>query len=430
MSEKTPTSFEERLGRIAADKPTVQAQTPRDPMRKDRKRGFSAKILIIPMVAAAVVIGSVAYAAHWLTSTDLPLRKMARDAMINMLPAATSTTGYDGLIHSGPKEMEMGYVGWEYPATHVALKEHRDLKVDTLVVPNTKDDSSPKSVRFEPNSACTLRAPQPDQVVHNVRLMDASRYTKLHLFSKTELAEAVIDRIAGMRSSKANYKNAAIAEGRMGTVDVYVTDTSAPVYLVLGVLDKDVLWNIHLAPGAQLGHVALIGNKSAFSAPAGDYTYEALRIHDFLDEDAIYDNEEPQPCMVAPWREPQSWWTTAERLNHPIDAGHYQHIWNTNVQGYAAFDTWYRAQTGTAANVNAVEAIKAAHALVGPLPQSPIALSKNSTRVIHLASSDYMATSEAQIVAIHEELLLAAVGGDLLALTPPPMDRSELEMEQ
>ena len=64
MSEKTPTSFEERLGRIAADKSTVQAQTPRDPMRKDRKRGFSAKILIIPMVAAAVVIVSISCVSH------------------------------------------------------------------------------------------------------------------------------------------------------------------------------------------------------------------------------------------------------------------------------------------------------------------------------------------------------------------------------
>lgn len=430
MSDKNSTSFEERIGRIKADRHTAQPETPPELSRKNRKGGITAQTLIIPMMAVTVVIGSLVYAAHWITSTDLPLRKMAWDAFANMLPAATSTKRYDGLIQSGPEELEMGYVGWEYPVTHVALKEHRDLKIDALVAPKAQDGSAPKTVRFDPNKACTLRAPQADQVVHNVRLMEPSRYTELHLFSKEELAKAVLDRAVGLRRGKANYRNAAIAKGRMGVVDIYVTDTSAPVYLVLGVLDKDVLWNIHLAPDARLGHVALIGNKSAFSAPAGNYTYEALRIHDFLDEDAIYHNEEPQPCMVAPWREPQTWWTTAERLDHPIDAKHYQHIWDTNVQGYAAFDAWYHTQTGTAANVNAVEAIKAAHALVGPLPQSPIATSRNSARVMHLSASDYMATSEAQIVAIHEDLLLAAAGGDVSALTPPPMDRSSLEIEQ
>ena len=137
MSDKKPTSFEERLGRIAAGKPTAKDQTLPDPKLKESKRRVAAKALIAPIVAGAMVIGAVAYAAYWITSTNLPLRQMAWDALANVMPAATSTTRYDGLINSGPEELKMGYVGWEYPITHVALKKHQDLKVDTLLAPKT-----------------------------------------------------------------------------------------------------------------------------------------------------------------------------------------------------------------------------------------------------------------------------------------------------
>jgi hypothetical protein len=277
-------------------------------------------------------------------------------------------------------------------------------------------------IRFSNNDNCTLRRPRSGEVVHNVNFNKIGHYSDTHAFSKEELAKAAIDRVEGIRAHSKHYKNAAIAKGRMGQVDVFVTDTSAPVYLVLQIFDKDVIWNLHLAEGVTLAHVAMIGNKSGFAAPAGDYSYEALRIRDFVAKDDLFDNANIRRCMIAPWRPITDDWPLLGKQDDVHSASTYQGQLRGNREGYAAYAAWYRSQLGVMPDTNVVTALIAASALVGPMPQTPLPRNPVLRQQVHMAQTDYVAYSTAELDALHVDLLVAAAGGDLANIRSSVME--------
>ena len=413
---------EERRG-MAGPKASSKPVAPRT--RISGIAGRTKGGLIVIAALCLSVLGSGAYAFKQFTGgLDVSLSEYAMDKMLNVVAREPTVSDYDGLLTSGPKERKLGDTGWELPPAYVLAAGRSDLTFEAIAVSAASstdaDGKAPKPAvsTFALNDQCTLRRPKADEVVHNVTLADTSRYTHIHSFSKQELAEAVVDRVAGITAHKRHYKNAATAQGRMGQVDVYVTDTSAPVYLVLQVFDKDVLWNIHLAEGAQLGHVAMIGNRTGFAAPDGGYSYEALRIRDFVAEEDLYENEERRPCMLAPWRKAQADWP----LMGKQDDQHSAHIYRDQLrrlqQGYAAYAEWYGGEVGVTPDTNLVTANRAATVLVGPLPDAPVTQEALAGRQLYLADNDYVAFGTAELDALHVDLLVAAAGGDLATLKP------------
>lgn len=214
---------------------------------------------------------------------------------------------------------------------------------------------------------------------------------------------------------------AATAEGRMGQIDVVVTDRSAPVYLVLQSFNRDILWNIHLGPEVTLAHIAMIGNKSGFAAPKGPHSYEALRIEDFIDTDSFFENDKPRPCMILPGRAPQPDWKLLQLAADPnnVSVSTYKGQLDTITLLHGAFANWYRDTLGVDPNLNLTESVSAANALVGPQPAQPIAMQPISQRQLFLTQSDFVAFGKDQMLAHHDTLLSAAAGGDPDRIKPP-----------
>lgn len=422
-------TFQDRLDRMQRE--NGGGSLPDRPIRSKppARKGGGARLVGFSIIAVlgVGVFGAALYGLRQFNgSVDVPLRQIASNFLANAVSRTPTPASYDGLLSSGPKERKEYDTGWELPSPYVAAPGRTDLLLEQVAVlgPTEQDaaDISPEVTTFALNTECTLRSPQAGDVVHNVRLDDTARYTTTHMFSKEELAHAVHDRIEGITRNPKHYKNAAIAKGRMGQVDVFVTDTSAPVYLVLQSFNRDILWNIQLAEGVELAHVAMIGNKSGFAAPAGSFTFEGLRIEDFLERDTLYKNGEMRPCMIAPFNAPDPNWRLMEKVNFQSNSSHYQTFLTNLTEGHAAFSAWYGQQLGVDSDQNLTTALKAAHALVGPVPATPVIFTPLKERDLHVAQNDYVAFGDDQLVAIHDDLLLAATGGDLSVLKQSPME--------
>lgn len=432
--------FQERLDRIQSERehdrqslpevrnaPVDRMAVKKQPrMKKSSPNAPLVKAAALVAVTVVAIVGAGAFAVSKVNaSVDLPLRQMALDFISDAVAVTPTSRTYDGLLDSGPKNLKLNDVGWEIPASMVAAAGRQDITLAQIAVASA--DAQPVQgsvVPFSNNSSCTLRAPRAGEVVRNVRLNNTAKYTHAHLFSKAELAKAVGDRIEGITRDPKHYKNAAIPKGRMGQVDVYVTDTSGPVYLVLQTFNRDVLWNVHLAPDATLAHVAIIGNKSGFAAPQGDYTYEAIRIEDFVEEDKMWDNSEMRTCMVVPWRKAEADWPLLQKQNDGRDASTYRNQLKGIVQGFAAYNRWYMSQLGVDADHNLTAAFSAAHVLSGQPPAMPITTRSIEQRKLHVAQSDYIAFGDAQLEQLHNDLLLTATDGDLSILKTSKMVRA------
>ncbi len=111
---------------------------------------------------------------------------------------------------------------------------------------------------IRPISGCRLTAPLEGTVVGHVTAGSTGLDLPLRTYSDRDLAGAVQGlvnkyRETGLASAQVPYGLAYEA------YDVAVTETRAPVYLVLENTPRNRIWNIHLAPGAQVERVVLLG---------------------------------------------------------------------------------------------------------------------------------------------------------------------------
>ena len=274
---------------------------------------------------------------------------------------------------------------------------------------------------FDANPECTLRKPRAGEVVHNVRLEDATGLTDLHVVSDVQLGAALAKHIEGVTAHDKHHQIGTTANGRMGRVDVFVTDTSAPVYLVLQALGGNVLWNVHRGPGVQISHVALIGDTPGAILP-GDIELEAIRIRDFVGQDEFGANDEVRPCMVRPYRAPEPHWPAQQKANDNNTL--FVNQIHTFATGFRAFNAWLTGVTGQDANTNLVAAQGAAHVLVGPVPAGQLGYNRIEGRTLNLVRSDRVYNGDEELYEAHLELLTAAFGGDPLGIDPAPMERA------
>lgn len=126
--------------------------------------------------------------------------------------------------------------GWSIPSPGIATADRAVLNLADISVGFDAEalPADPAAlVPFAVNAECTLQKPRPSDVVYNVRMQAGTLPSKTHVFSNTSLSDALIDHIEGVHASAKHYKYGTRARGRMYSVDVFVTDTTAPVYLVL-----------------------------------------------------------------------------------------------------------------------------------------------------------------------------------------------------
>lgn len=115
---------------------------------------------------------------------------------------------------------------------------------------------------IRPILGCRLTPPQPGSVVGHVVAGNGGVATALATYNDTHLAAEVQAFVEYYRKTgKADDapKPAPAYEAH----DVAVTETGAPVYLVLESGPGNRLWNIHLAEGARIERVVLLGGDQA-----------------------------------------------------------------------------------------------------------------------------------------------------------------------
>lgn len=115
---------------------------------------------------------------------------------------------------------------------------------------------------IRPILGCRLTPPQPGTVVGHVVAGASGVATALATYNDSHLAagvQAFVDHYRRTGAPDPRPKPAPVYEA----YDVAVTETSAPVYLVLESGPGNRLWNIHLADGARIERVVLLGADQA-----------------------------------------------------------------------------------------------------------------------------------------------------------------------
>ncbi len=296
--------------------------------------------------------------------------------------------------------------------------------VDAPELP-TGDTALGRLIGFERNAMCNLRQPLPSEKIMNLRIQTALMTAPVQAFSQEQLANRLIGNIENVTQDGRDYDPTAQVTGQKTAMDVFVTDSSAPIYLVLQNLGSGVIWNIHTAPDVTIAHVAIISSGfSGLVAPPDDASFEALLVSDFVSRHEFGADDVIRDCMIRPWRKPQPDWIASIKA---ADGNMlYENQVHTYQKGYEAYNAWFTKTLGVDASTNLVTARDAAHALLGPAPAEPITYQSMAGQDVYVMRTDHMftgdtATRQSITDDLHNNLLLAAIGGGVDALNPDPM---------
>lgn len=325
----------------------------------------------------------------------------------------------------------MSNQGPVYASPLIAHAGDTPLNLDnvlTQVSLPTGDTSIANVIPIARNGDCTLRTPAADEKVMGVRIENALLPAPLHSFSDRQLTGRVLENIEAVTQGKVETVAQMDTQGQKTSLDVVLTDTSAPLYLVLQNMGPGIVWNLHAAPDVQIAHVAIIG--SDFSGVANiqqDTTIEALLVSDFIGPHQYGADDTPRACMIRPWRAAEADWIGS--LKSAAGSLVYQNQMYSYTKGYEAYNNWYTDALGVSAATNTVTARDAAHVLLGAAPETPVTYAQLAGRDIHMMEADHLFLGDANsrsaaVQALHEDLLTAAVGGDLGALNPPVLERN------
>lgn len=200
-------------------------------------------------------------------------------------------------------------------------------------------------------------------------------------------------------------------DDRLHVVDVVITATDAPVYLVLAG-GRNIMWNIHKAENARIDRVAVIG-----------VTHTAIANLDAAVPVSAIGEKAAARCQIRPARAPKDHWSLVEKArNGNKDAkegvGKASKI-------YTTYNKWFTNTFGVPSEANTIGFEKMSHAIVGPVPASLDARvvynSLDGARVL-AASADHMffAPSRSEYEKIRSQLVKekarAIFGSDLTAL--------------
>jgi hypothetical protein len=189
-------------------------------------------------------------------------------------------------------------------------------------------------------------------------------------------------------------------------IDVIVTETSAPVYLVLQTGFAGMIWHVVTAPGVRIAHVAAVGpGGMGVSLP-----------------DLATPVEFVERCAPRPVREPAPHWDLFHRIGSDASYEAKARGW------FADYDSWFRGAFGQGVEGVTVGGFAADHVLAGPVPAAPVAWRPfQGATVVHGPVASAFAGSKAEaerpFSAVQTALATAAAGGSLDMILPPVMER-------
>lgn len=337
-------------------------------------------------------------------------------------------------LESSPRisSIEHTYRGDVLPSPAVLATDGQKLFVTDLFADFQagKDSSEPTNIiQYENIASCAPRRPTSDEKIMGVRLFEAQEPTQIQAFDKAEMANALLQglrvsinfrrqiRLGEKEIRKLTYTQLGQAQGHMKSVDVILTDTSAPLYLVLQTQNGNTLWNLHLATGVKLSHVVLVSDgKAALSGLPTKASFEAMDINDFDTQP-----DSGSDCMIRPWRKPQPNWIAWQKAQDGNTL--FTNQLATFNKGHAAYNDWYQVAFGVDASSGTLAAKSAAHVLLGPKPEKTLPYHMIGGNDLLIAQTDYLIKGDAQtraarVTQLHSDLMHAALGGGLETLWP------------
>ncbi|MBT8409253.1 MAG: hypothetical protein KJN93_06485 [Alphaproteobacteria bacterium] len=269
---------------------------------------------------------------------------------------------------------------------------------------------------IEPSASCApQRGPADDEIFTPVQIGASEHRAGLAMYSDAQLAGLTLKWVES-QSNRARKPDAA-PPGK-GTyiqqVNVYLTDTSGPLYLVLQSTTTGKLWNIQALPGVEIAHVVVIGAGAMALRPApGSYQTEFIRTS--------------TNCAAHPGRQPAEHWDMWQRAGSQIED--YEGKARERADEYAA---WFTGIFGRSPEDGVFGAWDAPHILVGPAPANNDAridyAPVDGASVLVAAFDHIFSGTQAEITAaqsqVQGELAKLAIGGDLSLLRPEPMERT------
>jgi hypothetical protein len=211
---------------------------------------------------------------------------------------------------------------------------------------------------IRPISGCRLTAPLKGTVVGHATSGETSLTLPMLTYNDTNLAGAVQGFVDGYRttgSTKVTYPSGLAYDA----YDVAVTETRAPVYLVLENSVRNRIWNIHTVPGVQIERVVLLGGDHA-----GVANLDPVVPVEVLPGDAM------AACGIEP--------------AYPLNPGHrFFEVLKDGPETYkteseatyivmqdriAAYNTWFRDSFGVLADETRAGFAESTVSVIGPQP--------------------------------------------------------------
>ena len=265
-----------------------------------------------------------------------------------------------------------------------------------------------ENLRF--SGGCTFTAPKPDEILANVQVDGSQMGSVVHVVSRETMGERTKTYIENYKVGH-DVVPLSGSDDRMGIVDVVVTEKTKPVYLVIA-YSSPTIFNIQLAEGASLSHIALVGFGAAGIANVDPSVPIEVLIGKAM-----------QLCNVTPVRQPADHWQFVQ--NAKEDPG-LKDVLAKNFSMYNSFSSWYRQNFGVSSGPDAIGAASASHVLVGPLPETleaRVNFKSLEGVTLLLSKSDYVYVgTDANYMQKFTDLIIESAtklaGGDLTKLKP------------
>ena len=389
---------------------------------KRRDAGEAGRPLVLPMLGLFALVGmglfGLTKAGPMIASVAEPYAQAA---------AAVKRSGMvalDGTLRRGPREplREDGIHGWEYRSPALAHVGTEEIALSAVAAGLPGAGPLPEGVpaalaALPANEGCRVRLRAPDAEIRGVRLGGARRAGGVTMLSEDQIAAQALANVTALTDPargpvpREPRLGTGVGSTGLGVVDVLVTETAAPVHLVLQSVGGDVLWNLHAGEGARIAAVTLVTPEHAGIAGHEGVPVDVLRTAD--------------GCAPAPERAPAPHWRMVRNLGGLGALEKVLTDWQDRHDAYAA---WYESVFGVPADAFTIRHARADHVLVGPVPEAPVPFTPLAARTAAVTAEDHVLhgpaeARAAEAGALHEALMLRAAGGALTALDPEPLMR-------
>ena len=221
---------------------------------------------------------------------------------------------------------------------------------------NVKSDDIPASVEVLAHANCNFPTPAEGEKLLHAHFSIGMQNSPLYWLSEKDLESRVQRIIEGynIQHSPGVLRSWAAEKDEMSMVNVLITDTSQPLYLVLS-SSRGIIWNIQAHPDAKIARIAIISE-----APSG-----IANLPEGTPVTALW-GRSAQNCKALPELMPRKDWPIVANKDD-YDAGLHEVLAKYRSRA-STYSTWFRKNFGRGSDDRAIATIGAGNVLFGPLP--------------------------------------------------------------